>query len=193
MKKVTLLALLSVCIATPALADNTGRFYIAADLGTASYSNTTVPAVGGYPAATFPNPNLFSIAGGYHFSPMLAAEIGYTKFGDSTISYSGVGDATLAMHSVQVAAVGTYPLNPQFDLIGKLGFSSNTEDLTGTGGLSSVNGSNSKTDLLFGIGAQYNVNSQTSIRAQYQSFGKFDSYTDPVKATAFTVGVAYTF
>jgi len=193
MKKITLVALLSVCIATPALADNTGKFYIAADLGHASYSNTTVPAAGPFAATTFPNPNMFTIAGGYHFSQMLAAEIGYTKFGDSTISYAGVGDATLGMHSVQVAAVGTYPLNPQFDLIGKLGFSNNTANLTGTGGFASINSSNSKTDLLIGVGAQYNVTSQTSIRVQYESFGKFTNDTNPIKATAFTLGVASSF
>jgi OOP family OmpA-OmpF porin len=97
------------------------------------------------------------------------------------------------MHSFQVAAVGTFPMNPQFDLIGKLGFSNNSEKLTGTGGFAALNTSESKTDLLIGVGAQYNVTSQVGIRAQYESFGKFDSYSNPVKASVFSVGVAYTF
>jgi OOP family OmpA-OmpF porin len=164
-----------------------------ADLGKASYSNTNVPPAGGFAATTFANPGMIRIAGGYHFSPMLAAEIDYAKFGDSTLSYAGVGDATLAMHSVQIAAVGTYPLNPQFDLIGKLGFSSNTEKLTGTGSFSTLNSSNSKTDLLIGIGAQYNLTSNASIRLQYEDFGKFDNYSEPVKASVFSLGITSNF
>lgn len=193
MKKITIVALLSVCVATPALADNTGTYYVAGDLGGASYSNTTVPAAGNFAATTFPNPKMIRIAGGYHISQTLAVEVGYAKFGDSTISYPGVGDATLAMHSLQIAAVGTYPLNPSFDLIGKLGLSNNSEQLTGTGSLASVNASNSKTDLLIGVGAQYNVDSTVSIRAQYESFGKFDNYQQPVKASVFSVGIVKNF
>lgn len=193
MRKIAIVALLASCIATPALADNTGRFYLAGDLGTVRLSNTTVPPVGSYSATTFQNPNMIRIAGGYHFSQMMAVEIGYAKFGDSTISYGGIGDATLATHSIQAAAVGTFPLNPQFDLIGKLGFSNNTEELTGTGGFATINASESKTDLLIGLGAQYNLNSQVGIRAQYESFGKYDSYPNPVKASVLSVGVAYTF
>jgi len=192
-KKIVIVALLSAFAATPALADNTGRFYVAGDLGPVSLSNTTVPPVGSYTATTFQNPNMIRIAGGYHFSPMMAVEIGYAKFGDSTISYPGIGDATLAMHSFQVAAVGTFPLNPQFDLIGKLGFSNNTEKLTGTGGFANINTSESKTDLLIGIGAQYNVTSQVGIRAQLERFGKYDSFSSPVRASVLSVGVAYTF
>lgn len=193
MKKIAIVALLSAFVATAALADNTGKFYIAGDLGKASYSNVTVPAVGGFAETAFPNPGMVRIAGGYHFSPMLAAEIGYSMFGDSTIDYASIGKATLALSSFQVAAVGTYQLNPQFDLTGKLGASSNTAKLTGTGGFAAINSSGSQSDLLVGVGAQYNVSSQVSIRAQYESFGKFSEDAQPIKATAFSLGVAYNF
>lgn len=187
MKKNILAIVLLCSIAVPAFADNTGKYYMAVDLGKASLSNVTIAT-----GVTFPNPGMIRIAGGYHFSPMLAAEVGYSKFGDSTLDFGG-SQATLAMSSFHVAAVGTYPLNPQFDLIGKLGLSSNSAKLTGTGALAGINSTDSKTDLLIGFGAQYNINEQASIRAQYESFGAMDSSSTPIKATAFSLGYVHNF
>ena len=174
MKKI-IAALLSVLIAAPALADDTGRFYVAGDLGTASYSNVS----------PFSNPGAIRIAGGYHFSPMLAAELGYSIFGDSTVS-DPFGSATLSAYSFQIAAVGSLPLNEQFDLIGKIGLASNSEKYTG-------GASYSESDLLIGLGAQFHVNSRVSVRLLYDNYGKFDNYPYPMKATSISVGVAYNF
>lgn len=190
MKTNTLLASLLLVASSSAFAEG---FYVGGDLGAASYSNVTVPAAGGFAAATFPNPGMFRIAGGYHFNKMLAVEIDYAKFGDSTLSYAGVGDVTLAMHSLQAAAVGTYPLSSSFDLIGKLGLSANSASLSGTGAFATGGPSTSKTDLLIGIGAQYNINSQFSIRTQYESFGAFDGSSSPIKASVFSLGTIYNF
>lgn len=191
MKKIAFVALLSAFVATPAMADNTGKFYVAGDLGSASYSNVDVT---GSVTGTFPNPGVVRIAGGYHFSPMLAAEVGYSKFGDSVLN-GGIGSMTLSAHSFQVAAVGSYPLSDQFDLIGKLGLANNSSDVVGSGSIIVTNGSSSQTDLLIGLGAQYHINSQYSVRAQYESFGKFQnsSNTNPMKASAISVGLAYNF
>ncbi len=179
MKKVAIVALLSAFVATPALADNTGKFYIAGDLGSATYSNVGL----------FPSPGVFSISGGYHFNPMLAAEVGYSVFGDSTVVSTGFS-ATLSASSFHIAAVGSLPLNPQFDLIGKLGLANNSAKSTNTNGFYL---STSQSDLLIGVGAQYHVNSQVTVRAQYESFGKFESIAVPMKATAVSLGVAYNF
>lgn len=186
MKKIIIAALLSVLVVTPALADNTGRFYVAGDLGSASYSN----AYG--VAGTFPNPGVFRIAGGYHFSPMLAVEVGYSMFGDSVIDYGAAGKDTLKVRSFTFAAVGSLPLNTQFDITGKLGLAHNSLDASTT-----VPGfvglTQSQSDLLIGLGAQYHVNSQLSLRLQYENFGKFDNTSQPMKATAISLGVAYNF
>lgn len=192
MKKSVLAALvLTAFVATPALADNTGKFYGALDLGSVSYSNATV-TVNGTPN-TFKNPAMFRIAGGYHFSPMLAAEVAYASFADSVLS-SAAGNITLGANSFQVAAVGSYPLTPEFDLIGKLGFSANSAKLTTTGAFAGQGSTGSKTDLLIGVGAQYNINKQFSIRAQYESFGAMEgSANNPIKAAAFSVGGVYNF
>ena len=179
MKRIAIVILLSAFVATPALADNTGKFYVAGDYGSATYSNMS----------PFPNPGVIRIAGGYHFNPAVAVEVGYSIFGDSTITGPG-GSATLSASSFQIAAVGSLPLNPQFDLIGKLGLASNSADITSTFGIS---GSTSQSDLMFGLGAQFHVNSQVSVRVQYEDYGKWDNSSAPMKATAISFGVAYNF
>ena len=178
MKRFAIVALLSACIATPALADNTGKMYIAGDLGAATYSNVS----------PFPNPGVVRFAFGSHFSPYLAAELGYSKFGDSTLTGPG-GSATLSASAFQIAAIGSLPLSSQFDLIGKLGYSHNSTK--GSGLAAGVTTSNNS--VLFGVGAQYHMTTQVSLRAQYENYGDFESGTNPLGATAISLGVVFNF
>jgi OOP family OmpA-OmpF porin len=167
MNKIAIVVLLSAFVATPALADNTGKYYVAGDFGKMSYSNTNP---GG---SDFSNPNAIRISGGYHFSPIFAVEGGYAVIGNSAQD-SGSSSATLKNSAVQVAAVGTYTVNAAFDLFGKLGLSFNSIKASGTGSLSGLDVSNSISfRSMIGIGAQYNVNQQIGIRVQYEKFGPF--------------------
>lgn len=179
MKKFAIALVLSAFVAAPALADNTGNFYVAGDFGAATYSNV----------APFPNPSVVRIAGGFHFSPVFAIELGYSMFGDSNAILTCCGPATLSASSLQVAAVGSLPLSRQFDLIGKLGVASNREDYSDSIGTLSW----SQNDLLIGFGAQFHFNSQVSMRVLFDSYGKFDNYYYPMKASSFSLGVAYDF
>lgn len=179
MKKIAIAVLLSAFVATPALADNTGRMYIAGDLGSATYSNMS----------PFPNPGVVRFAVGSHFSSNLAAEVGYSIFGDSTL-ISGANSATVSASSFQIAAVGSLPLNEQFDLIGKLGLARNSVKSTNTSGF---NYTASQSSLLIGFGAQYHFNSQVSLRAQYDNYGKFENIALPMEATSFSLGVVFNF
>jgi len=165
--------------ASPALADNTGRIYIAGDLGSATYSNMS----------PFPNPGVIRIAVGSHLTPNIAAEVGYSKFGDSTVTVPG-GSATVTASAFQVAAIGSVPLNPQFGLLGKLGFSKNSAEGTSTF-MPSI--STSKNSIMFGVGAEYHMSSEVSFRAQYENYGDFESAPDPMKATALSFGVVINF
>ena len=177
MKRILVATLLSVVISTPALAGNTNKYYVAGDFGSATYSN--IP---------FPNSTVFRISGGYHFSPVLAVELGYSMFGDSNTNLKCCGFATTSASSLQVSAVGKLPLNKQFDLIGKLGLANNIEDYSDATGYSA---SWSQSDVLIGFGAAYQVNSRVSVRALYDNYGKFDNFFQPMKATSFSLGVAY--
>lgn len=176
MKKIAFVALLSACIATPALADNTGKFYGAVDLGSVSYSN-----VNGGPTGTtaFPNPGAFRFAAGYNITPMFAVEAGYAMIGNSIID-SNLGGGlttqeTVKSSSLQVAGVANYAINDTFGVFGKLGLANSKIDVTWTSSLGKTGTvSGSKTALTFGLGGQYNINKQFAIRAQYEDFGKVD-------------------
>lgn len=96
--------------------------------------------------------------------------------------------------SLQVAAVGSLPLSPQFDLIGKAGLSNNSYTVKTTGNAVMLNGgSSSQSDILLGIGAQFHINPKMALRAQYESFGKFDNYAQPLTATAISIGMIFDF
>lgn len=175
--------LLSLMIATPALADNTRKVYIAADVGRAAY----VPANG------FDSTGMARIAGGYHFSQFIAAEIGYTKSSDVTATYTS-GTYTQSTTSLHAVAIGSYPLTPKFDLTAKLGMSQNTTTGKATGGVTIV-GENPFTanSLMYGAGVQYHVTPQVSLRGQYEDYGALNRTSPTVNMTAFSAGVVYNF
>src|SRR5665647_551792 len=127
MKKITIAILLSAFAAAPVFAANEGA-YIAVDLGQVSYSNATSQFTGTSPA----NPKAITIGGGYHFSPYVGVEAGYSIIGDSTIDTSVGPGVTitekLKASSFQVAAVGTFPINDMFNVFGKLGLANTKID-----------------------------------------------------------------
>jgi hypothetical protein len=178
MNKYAIAVLLSAFVAAPALADNTGRYYVAGDIGTATYSNLP-----------FPSSSVIRIAGGYHFSPVLAAEMGISFFGDSNANLGCCGPVNISLSSFQVAAVASLPLSRQFDLVGKLGVTSNSEDWADSSGTTTYYHS----QPLIGFGAQFHVNSQTSLRVLYDNYGNFDSTNLPVKASSVSMGLVYDF
>lgn len=192
MKKIAIVAFLSAMAASPAWADSTGKMYIAGDLGAANFTNATLLFQNGG-QATFPNPGVIRIAGGFHFSPMMALEVGYTIFGDSIITVPA-GSFTLQARSLHVSAIGSLPLNPQFDLTGKIGLTNNSYNLNTTGGAVVLAGANSsQSDILLGIGAQLHLNSQMTLRAQYENYGKFDNFAQPLSASTISIGMVLNF
>ena len=173
MKKIIAVAALFTVLSTSAFAAGNNA-YVTADLSKASYSN----------ASPFPNPKKFGIGVGYQATPNVAAEVGYHKFGDSTVT-AGAVTQTLKVSSLTVAAVGNYPINDQFSAIGKLGIAMNK--LSGTG-----NYTDSSNSLYFAVGGQYNINQQFAVRAQYENFGDITSLggSGPGQATASAFGIA---
>lgn len=198
MKKIAIVALLSACVATPALADNTGKFYGAVDVGSASMSNNSL--ING--STTGPTSGTIRIAGGYNFSQNFAVEVGYAKLGssgslNSTVLGLGTETQTGKGSSVQVAAVGILPINDAFSLFGKLGLANNRTDYTLTSNYgANVAGSGSSTSLLSGIGIRCNINSKFAIRAQIESFG--NNQIGPgsgvrINTSMMSIGGVYTF
>lgn len=180
MKKIAIGLLLSTAISAPAFAADAGTAYISADYGSWSMAN----------AGSFSNPNAITLSGGYHFTPNIGIEAGYAAVGDSTVNYIG-GSMTYSQSALKVAAVGTYPITSQFDIFGKVG----VDSISGKLDAFPSSQSTSTTNLMYGIGGQYNINRQFGVRLQYESLGK--TKADPaapgsdVKSTS--IGVVYNF
>jgi OmpA-OmpF porin, OOP family len=96
----------------------------------------------------------FRIFGGYQFHRSIAAEVAYGMLLDK----GGV-----EVTSMEVAAVGMFPIANQFSIIGRLGFAR----------LEADPGSNDN-DFTFGIGAQYDATRNLGVRLQWQRYN-----TDP--------------
>lgn len=202
MKKILSAVLLATAVATPALAADKGA-YVNIETGQVSYGDFTSQ----FSTTKFANPGSLTFGGGFHFNQNLGVEGGYSIIGDSIITTipSNVPSATitekLKTSSLQVAAVGTYSINERFDVFGKLGLASTKIDYTasvtnatftaGTITYSTV----SKTNLMFGIGGQFNINKHFGIRAQYQDLGTIRSpgTTKDIKTTIISVGGVYNF
>ena len=197
MKKIVITALLTAFVAAPAFAADGGA-YVAADLGQALYSNAKVTGGNG---ESYENPGFLRIAGGYHFTRYLGVEAGYSMFRNSTVNYSNA-TTTLKTSVFQVAAVGTYSINHKFDVFGKLGVASISAKESGTGAAVTLTGSASTTNLMFGLGGQFNFNQHFGIRAQYEDLGKAKytptvfGVTQPaanISVAVFSVGGVYNF
>lgn len=99
----------------------------------------------------------FKIFGGYQFHRNVAAELGYGLLFDK----SGVEVTTL-----EAVAVGIFPINNQFSIFGKLGFA-NVDVETPVG-------SDDKTELTYGIGAQWDFTRNLGARLGWQRYDTDD-------------------
>lgn len=95
----------------------------------------------------------FKIFGGYQFHRNIAAELGYGLLFDK----SGV-----EVTAIELVAVGMWPINNQFSIIGKLGFA-NVDVETSLGG-------DDKTELTYGIGVQWDFSRNLGLRALWQRY-----------------------
>lgn len=151
MKKVLSTALLGIAMSTSVMAAGSGA-YVAGDVGSYSYGGYSVSAL--------------AVSGGLKFTPNLAVEAGLVA--PNSYNYVSGGAMYTFDHSViKGAAVGILPVNHQIDLYGKLGLARVAWSDVGPG--YSVRGSD--INLMFGFGAQMNINPQFALRAQYEYYG----------------------
>jgi len=123
----------------------------------------------------------YSVFGGYSFNEYIAGELAYTDFGSADTDVSGT---SLKGNATSIAAVGSLPLGKDFSLFAKLGYASTKVEATG-------GTSESKDDVTYGIGAQYNATKNIGIRLGYDSFkvGK----TQTKDSNFMSLGVLYNF
>ncbi|MHB1299545.1 MAG: outer membrane beta-barrel protein [Burkholderiales bacterium] len=118
-----------------------------------------------------------TLYGGYQFNPNFGAELAYNDFGN----YRGA-----SADSWSLAAVGTLPLDNNWDIFGKVG---------GTRNHMNFAGSSHHDDFLLGAGIAYNINKNVAVRLEYDDFGKLPMDVNGMTANVSNWGlsVKYTF
>ncbi|NTS76194.1 OmpA family protein [Catenovulum sp. SM1970] len=121
-----------------------------------------------------------SLFGGYRFNPYFSLELGYQDLGDRDVSYTGTEtnlfdyyDNAARLHpdsgdGIKVAAVISWPINPEWTLSGRLGLFKWEQEYTG------VNSNNiiakredDGTDPMFGLEVGYHLRRDIQLYAAY--------------------------
>lgn len=126
-------------------------------------------------------------AGGY-FNNTFGIELGYTDFG----TVNRAGGSTTA-DGVNLSLIGKMPLNPSFNLLGKVGTTYSRTEVSANPATGIVSGSESGFGLSYGIGVEFVFTPQLSAVLQYESQDmKYAGDRDDRVANT-SVGVRYRF
>jgi OOP family OmpA-OmpF porin len=187
----------AVAVSPLASAQSASPYYLGGGLGqtTNKYNTTDFSAGAGVSESKDQKDTAWKMFGGYRFNQNWAAELGYTNLGKFTYGNSaatGSFTETYKTSSWTGAAVGTMPLMNGFSLLGKAGLAYNVAkgSISGSGafgaGATAFNptGTKRKTDLLLGVGLNYDFSPQVGMRLEYEDFGKFGTAIPTTGASA---------
>lgn len=176
LKKICAATLLCSIAATPAMAEG---FYVALDVGQSNAKDTCTGADGCSDSAT-----AMRAAGGYQFTPMWGAEVSYATYGKASL---GGTSGDWETNGVQASGIGTFPVAESFSVLGKLGVARIQHKAAGV--------TTTKTNLAYGIGAQYDLSKAIAFRVQYERLGDVGDANTSVqaKASLLSVGALYRF
>lgn len=113
---------------------------------------------------------------GYGFNQFFAVELGYRYLGKFDVFGTDV-----KAKQTHLSLVGSYPLNAQFDVYGRLGYN-NLRAEAKAGGITYGDDTDGG---LYGIGLNYNFNAQLS--------GRFEVQKPSSDSTNYSVGVVWKF
>ena len=139
----------------------------------------------------------WKVYGGYQFTPHWGVELGYFDFGKATASATVLGVPVTAQGEAtgwQLAATGTLPITPQFDLFAKLGIHNTDLDVRASALGVNVSAGGNSTDLAWGLGAKWNFTRNVSMRIEYERFNDVgDSTTGRTDIDMLSIGVMLRF
>jgi OmpA-OmpF porin, OOP family len=169
MKKVVFAATLAATVALPGIASaqlsrpQLSSAYIGAGVGQAKAKDGCTGA-GGAGISCDDKDTAYRLFGGYQFNRNVAAELGYADLGKVKASGGGV-NADIKASAWDLSAIGSFPVANQFSLFGRLGLFVSEAKLGGT-----ASGKKTTNGLTFGLGAQYDVNRNIGVRAEWQRY-----------------------
>jgi OmpA-OmpF porin, OOP family len=115
----------------------------------------------------------FKLGGGYMFNKYLGFEAAYVDLGKEKFTAPGFSADATASGEV-VSALGVWPINEQFSLLGRVGAINATVKVSGGG--QSVKSTDVK--LTYGVGGAFNLNKQFSVRLEWDRYDKLGN-SDP--------------
>ena len=155
---VTAFGLAAAVFALPAAAQKAGGWYIGYNAGQSKYNFNCTGTCSDTGAG-------YTLFAGVSLHPNIAAEFGYTDLGKTTF-----GGANLRGNVWHGSAVGTWWLGArqQFGVFGRLG--AYTGDLKATSPSTGAEVKHGTTDLLYGLGGQWNLSSKFGARLEWMRF-----------------------
>jgi OmpA-OmpF porin, OOP family len=127
----------------------------------------------------------WKLLGGYRFNRYVGVEASYVDWGEVTASLNTGAQVAADQHSYGLAAVGTIPLGPGFELFGKAGFVKTEQETRRISpGPSTVN--RDETEFHYGLGAKYAFASNWALRGEWEK-------TDKLKVELLSFGLEYRF
>ena len=150
----------------------------------------------------------FKVFGGYDFNPYFALEGGYADLGKLQVDlFNRAQDMNLHGELKKsawfLAAKGSYPIHEQWKLFAKLGVSSKHAKISthasDANGSASTDVRDRRSDVLWGLGAEFMPVKNIGVRLEYENFGKFGVPSDDqdgsarVKADLWSLGLNYRF
>ena len=138
-----------------------GQTYIGLNAGQSKFRNSS-----GFGNFSSDNKDkAFGLYGGSYFTPNIGVELGYTDLGK--VDRAG---GTTEAKAASVALIGKLPLNPSFNLLGKVGASYSQVDVSALPGTGIAVGRKSGWGPSYGVGAEYNFTQNVSAVVQYDEY-----------------------
>ena len=121
---------------------------------------------------------------GYEFTPNFAAELGYARLGKFDSS-----SGSIKAEGVFLDGVAKIPFTPQWSGLARLGVFGGRLNSNAP---APFNGDDDGTSFKAGLGVQYNLNQQASIRGEWERY-RFDAFEKKSDTDMLSVGFNYKF
>lgn len=159
MKKIAIAVVLLSAVVAPAVAAD---MYVGVRVGQA---NTSLENI----SLDSANPTGWGVFVGHDFNPNFAVEAEYLNLGEIKS-----GSNSVKSTGFSVSGVGSFPINEQFSLFGKLGYAV----ITGKPGGSFTGSDANNRAVTYGLGGQFNATPAVGIRLGWDKY-KFNDNTNP--------------
>lgn len=204
--KLLIPAIASMLLAAPALMAANAGAYIGASIGPSKTKDG--PDVSEFDAYLLANgvtatsstddtDNAWKLFGGYKFNRYFTIEGSYADLGKFSINSTlatGTHETTIELQAVAIAAVAILPLTYNFELFGKAGGQYWDADHSSTP-LGEGSRSDQSSDVMFGLGAGYNLNDNFGLRVEWELYNDIGEHVslDKSDVEMWSAGLQYNF